>query len=98
MVRGQDHLSMLGVTTSKTPTGVQTPTVPDTLFFMDNWVSPTLPTYVVSRPQGRGMGQRVGDDGKSECCPVAGQIGPHTREYPTRKGADFQMVLTAENP
>ena len=44
MVRGQDHLSMLGVTTSKTPTGVQTPTVPDTLFFMDNWVSPTLPT------------------------------------------------------
>ncbi len=28
MVREQDHLSMLGVTTSKTLTGVQTPTGP----------------------------------------------------------------------
>ncbi len=50
---------MLGVTTSNTPAGVQTPTVPDIVFFIDNWVSPMLPTYVVSRPQGRGMGQRV---------------------------------------
>ena len=50
MVREQDHLSPLVVTTSKTLTGVQTPTVPDTFFFIDNWVSPTLPTQVVSRP------------------------------------------------
>ena len=88
---------MLGVTTSNTPAGVQTPTVPDIVFFIDNWVSPMLPTYVVSRPQGRGMGQRVGDDGKSERRPVAGRIGPHRRGYPTRKGADFRRVLTAEN-
>ena len=58
-VRGQDHLSMLGVATSNMPTGVQTPTVPDIFFFTDNWVSPLLPTHVVSRPQGRGMEQRV---------------------------------------
>ena len=88
---------MLGVTTSNTPAGVQTPTVPDIVFFIDNWVSPMLPTYVVSRPQGRGMGQRVGDDGKSEGRPVVGRIGPHMRRYPTRKGADFLMVLTGEN-
>jgi hypothetical protein len=34
------------------PTGVQTPTVPDIFFFIDNWVSPMLPTHVVSRPGG----------------------------------------------
>lgn len=50
MVREQDRLSALGAATSKTRTGVQTPTVPDALFFIDNWVSPRLPTHVVSRP------------------------------------------------
>ena len=50
MVRGKDHSSMLGVATFRIPTGVQTPTVPDTFFFIDNWVSPMLPTDVVSRP------------------------------------------------
>jgi len=50
---------MLETATFIIPTGVQTPTVSDTFFFIDNWVSPMLPTYVVSRPQGRGMGQRV---------------------------------------
>src|SRR6266568_4788815 len=38
------------------------------------------------------MGQRVGDDGKSERRPVTGRIGPPKRRYPTRKGADFHMV------
>jgi hypothetical protein len=50
MVREQDRLNDLGTATSNTLTGVQTPTGPDTLFFIDNWVSPTLPTDVVSRP------------------------------------------------
>jgi hypothetical protein len=84
-------------TTFITPTGVQTPTVPDTFFFTDNWVSPMLPTYVVSQPQGRGMEQRVEGDGKSECRLVIGRIGLHTWTYPTRKGADFRLVLTVEN-
>jgi hypothetical protein len=40
----------LGVTTSKTLTGVQTPTEPDAIFCIDNWGSPLLPTDVVARP------------------------------------------------
>jgi hypothetical protein len=43
------------------------------------------------------MDQRVEEDGKSERRPVIGRIGPHTRTYPTRKGADFRLVLTVEN-
>jgi len=50
MVREEDRLIDMGAATSKTLTGVQTPTVPDIFFFIDNWVSPMLPTYVVSRP------------------------------------------------
>jgi len=50
MVRGLDHPNPVGVTTSNMPTGVQTPTVPDIVFFIDNWVSPMFPTKVVSRP------------------------------------------------
>src|SRR5712691_7993594 len=88
---------MLGVTTSNTPAGVQTPTVPDIVFFIDNWVSPMLPTYVVSRPQGRGTEQRVRDIGKRERRPVAGRIGPQRRRYPPRKGADFRWVPTEGN-
>jgi len=42
------------------------------------------------------MEQRVADDGESECRPVVGRIGPQKRGYPTRKGADFRMVLTIE--
>ena len=79
-------------------TGVQTPTVPDIFFFIDNWVSPMLPTHVVSRPQGRGTEQRGEDHGKSERRPVIGRIGPSRRAYPTRKGADFRVVLAVENP
>src|SRR6266446_3376696 len=80
------------------PTVVQTPTVPDIFFFINNWVSPMLPTYVVSRPSGRGMEQRVGEDGKNECHLVIGWTGPHRWGYPTRKGADFRLVLTREIP
>ena len=50
MVREWDRLIDMGAATSNTLTGVQTPTVPDTLFFIDNWVNPLLPTDVVSRP------------------------------------------------
>ena len=54
-----------------------------------NWVSPTAPTlWVVSRPQGRGMGQGVEDAGESEGRPVIGRIG----RCPSRKGADFRRV------
>ena len=68
------------------------------LFFcIDNWLSPLLPTSVVSQPQGRGLGQRGGEDGKSECRPVIGRRGPHRRRSPPRKGADFGRVLTGES-
>ena len=43
------------------------------------------------------MEQRVGEDGKSECRLVTGRIGPRMRTYPTRKGADFRLVLTVED-
>jgi len=42
------------------------------------------------------MEQRVGDDGKSERRLVIGRTGPQMRAYPTRKGADFRVVLTVE--
>ena len=42
------------------------------------------------------MEQRVEEDGKSERRPVIGRIGPPRRRYPTRKGADFRVVLTVE--
>jgi hypothetical protein len=64
-------------------------------FSIDNWVSPLLPISVVSRPQGRGMEQRVNEVGGSESRPVMGRIGPRERGYPTRKGADFRLVLTS---
>ena len=86
----------MGAATSSTLTGVQTPTVPDIVFFINDWVSPLLPTPVVSRPQGRGTEQRGEDHGKSERRPVIGRIGPPRRAYPTRKGADFRVVLTVE--
>ncbi len=44
MVGGVDRLSMLGAATFIIPTGVQTPTVLNTFFFIGNWVSPMLPT------------------------------------------------------
>ena len=47
---GWDRPGALEAATFMNPTGVQTPTVPDTFFFIDNWVSPMLPTLVVSRP------------------------------------------------
>lgn len=50
MVRELDHFSDLGVATFIRLTGVQTPTEPDTLFFIDNSVSPMLPAHVVSQP------------------------------------------------
>ena len=50
MVRELGHLTWLGVATSHRLTGVQTPTDPCRIFFMDNWVSPMPPTDVVSRP------------------------------------------------
>jgi hypothetical protein len=59
MVREPDCFNALGAATFKVLIGVQTPTEPDTLFLIDNWVSPMLPTPVVSQPQGRGMEQRV---------------------------------------
>src|SRR5713101_4846121 len=86
----------MGAAASNMLTGVQTPTGPDTFFFIDNWVSPMLPTSVVSRPQGRGTEQRVEENGKSERRPVIERIGPQRRRYPTRKGADFRVVLTIE--
>lgn len=48
MVRGKDCQGDLLATTSNTPTGAQTPADPSVLFFIDNWVSPMLPTPVVS--------------------------------------------------
>ena len=48
MVREQDHFIALEVATSNTLTGVQTPTGPDILFVIDNWVSLMLPTHVVA--------------------------------------------------
>lgn len=39
------------------------------------------------------MGQRVEDVGESESRPVIGRIGPQERGHPTRKGADFRLVL-----
>src|SRR5215470_15870646 len=68
-----------------------------TFFFIDNWVSPMLPTAVVSRPSGRGTEQRVEEDGKSERRSVIERIGPSRRTYPPRKGADFRLVLTVAN-
>src|SRR3954463_2870848 len=62
-------------------------------FSIDNWVSPLLPTSVVARPQGRGMEQRVDEVGGSESRPVIRRIGPQERRYPTRKGANFRLVL-----
>jgi hypothetical protein len=59
MVGELGYLTWLGVATSHMLTGVQTPTDPCRVFFTDNWVSPMLPTDVVSRPQGRGTEQRV---------------------------------------
>ena len=50
MVREPDCFNVLGAATFNRLTGVQTPTGPDTFFLIDNWVSPMLPTYVVSRP------------------------------------------------
>jgi len=50
MVREQDRFIGLGAATFNRLTGVQTPTVPDTFFLIDNWVSPMLPTHVVARP------------------------------------------------
>ena len=43
MVRGLDHLSALGMTTSDMPTGVQTTTEPDTVFFIDKLGKPSAP-------------------------------------------------------
>lgn len=97
MVRAQDRFGEGGAATCNRLTGVQAPTGPDTCFFIDNWVSPLLPTHVVSRPSGRGTGQRVGEDGRSACRLVTGRRGPHTRGYPTRKGADCRWVLTREH-
>jgi hypothetical protein len=59
MVCGEDRLGALKAATFKSPTGTQTPAESSTLFFTGNWVSPMLPTHVVSRPQGRGTEQRV---------------------------------------
>ena len=59
MVREPDCFVALEAATFKALIGVQTPTEPDTFFLIDNWVSPMLPTHVVSQPQGRGMEQRV---------------------------------------
>ena len=95
-VRGQDHLTRLGVTTSERSPGYRLQPDRTTFFFINNWVSPLLPTPVVSRPQGRGTEQRVGEDGKSERRPVIERIGPQRRRDPTRKGADFRWVLTVE--
>jgi len=67
--------------------------MPSKFFSNDNWVSPTSPTSVVARPQGREMGQGANEVGESEGRPVIGRIGPREREYPTRKGADFRLVL-----
>jgi hypothetical protein len=50
MVCELGYLTWLGVATSHMLTGVQTPTDPCRVFFTDNWVSPMLPTDVVSRP------------------------------------------------
>ena len=80
----------------QTPTGTETPAEPP-IFFSNNWVSPMLPTVVVARPQGRGTEQRVHEVGKSEGRFVMRRIRPCTRRYPTRKGADFRLVLTGEN-
>jgi hypothetical protein len=49
-VRELDRFNALGAATFNRLTGVQTPTEPDTFFLTDNWVSPMLPTHVVSRP------------------------------------------------
>ena len=95
-VRGQDHLKRLGVTTSERPPGYRLQPDRTTCFFINNWVSPLLPTSVVSRPQGRGTEQRVEENGKSERRPVIERRGPLRRRYPTRKGADFRVVLTVE--
>jgi hypothetical protein len=65
-------------------------------FSIGNWVSPTSPTSVVARPQGRGMGRGVNDVGGSEGRPVTGRIGLREQGYPTRKGADFRRVLRRE--
>ena len=43
MVRGRDHLSKLGVTTSDTPTGVQTPTGPDHILLHQQLGKPYAP-------------------------------------------------------
>lgn len=62
-----------------------------------NRVNPMHPTLalsaVVSGPQGTGMVQGAKEIGKSECHAVTTWIGPQTRGYPTRKGADFRMVF-----
>ena len=80
----------------QTPTGTETPAEPP-IFFSNTWVSPMLPTIVVARPQGRGMEQRVHEVGQSEGRLVMRRIRPCKRRYPTRKGADFRLVLTVEN-
>ena len=43
------------------------------------------------------MGQRVNEVGGSEGRPVTGRIGPPARRYPTRKGADFRLVLAVRD-
>ena len=65
-----------------------------TLFGIDTWGSPRFPPDVGARPSGRGTEPRVGADGKSERRPGRGRRGPHTRQYPTRKGGDCRLVLT----
>jgi hypothetical protein len=94
--RGQDHLTRLGVTTSERPPGYRLPPDRPTCFCINHWVSPLLPTSVVSRPQGRGTEQRGEEDGQSARRPVIERRGPPRRRDPTRKGADFRGVLTGE--
>ena len=62
--------------------------------FLIDRVSPMRPTLVVvSEPQGTGTAQGVEDAGGSERQAVTAWIGPRERTYPTRKGADFQLVF-----
>src|SRR3954471_14340358 len=45
-----------------------------------------------AQPQGKVTAEGIEDAGGSEGFAVMAEIGPHQREYPARKGADFRRV------